>query len=75
MTMTDTGSFTEDDYVETEKQVGEKDDVNAEENEDDLHKLLVPRVEDLPLSPTSAVDSNFVAYFAPGLWFNYKSVV
>lgn len=34
--------------------------------EEELHRLLVPDACDLPLSPPSAVESNFVFYFAPG---------
>lgn len=33
---------------------------------DGLHRLLVPDARDLPLIPPSAVESNFVSYFAPG---------
>ncbi|KAJ0669670.1 hypothetical protein HanOQP8_Chr13g0465291 [Helianthus annuus] len=33
--------------------------------EDELHKLLLPNINDLPVSPPSAMESNFVAYFAP----------
>ncbi|KAL5557820.1 hypothetical protein UlMin_034031 [Ulmus minor] len=32
--------------------------------DEELHKLLVPDVRDLPLEPSSAVESNFVSYFA-----------
>ncbi|XP_041019672.1 protein Abitram isoform X1 [Juglans microcarpa x Juglans regia] len=32
---------------------------------DGLHRLLVPDARDLPLIPPSAVESNFVSYFAP----------
>ena len=39
---------------------------NSEEDEEELHKLLLPDVRDLPLTPPSAVESNFVSYFAPG---------
>lgn len=34
--------------------------------DEELRKLLVPKIEDLPISPPSAVESNFVTYFAPG---------
>lgn len=40
--------------------------VNEEIEDEELRKLLVPKIEDLPLSPPSAVESNFVTYFAPG---------
>ncbi|GFY86272.1 related to AP2 6l [Actinidia rufa] len=33
--------------------------------EEELKRLLVPDVRDLPLTPSSAVESNFVPYFAP----------
>ncbi|KAK9063936.1 hypothetical protein SSX86_017808 [Deinandra increscens subsp. villosa] len=33
--------------------------------EKELHKLLLPNVNDLPISPSSAVESNFVTYLAP----------
>ncbi|KAJ4702180.1 Protein Simiate [Melia azedarach] len=49
---------------ETEKQVQVRE--KQEDNEEEvLRKLLLPNVHDLPLTPPSAVDSNFVAYFAP----------
>ncbi|KAF8377787.1 hypothetical protein HHK36_031172 [Tetracentron sinense] len=38
--------------------------IQAEE-EEDLHRLLVPDIRHLPLIPPSAVESNFVSYFAP----------
>ncbi|KAJ0085975.1 hypothetical protein Patl1_09493 [Pistacia atlantica] len=46
---------------EKKVQVGEKE----EDEEEELRKLLVPNVHDLPLTPPSAVDFNFVTYFAP----------
>ncbi|KAJ0026116.1 hypothetical protein Pint_09330 [Pistacia integerrima] len=46
---------------EKQVQVGEKE----EDEEEELRKLLVPNVHDLPLTPPSAVDFNFVTYFAP----------
>ncbi|KAK7351770.1 hypothetical protein VNO77_11459 [Canavalia gladiata] len=36
------------------------------EEEEELQKLLVPDVQDLPLTPPSAVETNFVTYFALG---------
>ncbi|XP_076910939.1 uncharacterized protein LOC143568753 [Bidens hawaiensis] len=33
--------------------------------DEELHKLLLPNVDDLPVSPSSAIESNFVTYFAP----------
>ncbi|XP_039053285.1 protein Abitram-like [Hibiscus syriacus] len=38
---------------------------NAEYEDEELHKLLVPDVTQLPLTPSSAVESNFASYFAP----------
>lgn len=37
--------------------------------EEELHRLLLPDVCDLPLTPPSAIQSNFVSYFAPGSTF------
>ncbi|MCD9560052.1 hypothetical protein HAX54_018482 [Datura stramonium] len=39
--------------------------LNEELQDEELRKLLVPKIEDLPLSPPSAVESNFVTYFSP----------
>ncbi|XP_050267740.1 uncharacterized protein LOC126712456 isoform X1 [Quercus robur] len=36
-----------------------------EQEQDSLHRILVPDVRDLPLTPPSAIESNFVSYFAP----------
>lgn len=41
-------------------------DGNFESEEQQLHKLLLPDMRDLPHIPPSAVESNFVSYFAPG---------
>ncbi|KAE8690328.1 Single hybrid motif superfamily protein isoform 2 [Hibiscus syriacus] len=38
---------------------------NAEYEDEELHRLLVPDITQLPLTPPSAVESNFVSYFAP----------
>ncbi|KAI4366290.1 hypothetical protein MLD38_022183 [Melastoma candidum] len=38
---------------------------SVHQDEEELHGLLVPDATDLPLFPLSAVESNFVAYFAP----------
>ncbi|KAL3340789.1 hypothetical protein AABB24_029096, partial [Solanum stoloniferum] len=35
--------------------------------DEELRKFLVPKLENLPISPPSAVESNFVTYFAPDL--------
>lgn len=34
--------------------------------EQQLNELLVPDIRQLPLNPPSAVESNYVSYFAPG---------
>ncbi|XVE56199.1 hypothetical protein DITRI_Ditri03aG0218600 [Diplodiscus trichospermus] len=46
---------------EQNKQEEEKDEFEEQE----LQKLLLPDIRQLPLSPPSAVESNFVSYFAP----------
>ncbi|XP_042507668.1 protein Abitram isoform X2 [Macadamia integrifolia] len=33
--------------------------------EQELHELVVPNLRDLPVTPPSAVEANFVCYFAP----------
>lgn len=38
---------------------------NKQGEEEELKRLLVPNVEDLPLSPPSAIESNFTTYFLP----------
>lgn len=49
-----------------QESVEEDDEAELErEDEADLKRLLMPDVGDLPLVPPSAVDSNFVSYFAP----------
>ena len=42
----------------------EQEQQNQKE-EEELPRILVPN--DLPLTPPSAVQSNFVSYFAPGI--------
>ncbi|KAF4356932.1 uncharacterized protein LOC115709696 [Cannabis sativa] len=37
----------------------------TEEEEEDIYKILLPNVGDLPPTPPSAVQSNFISYFAP----------
>ncbi|XP_052203425.1 uncharacterized protein LOC127808818 isoform X2 [Diospyros lotus] len=50
----------------TQQQQGSIEEVEAEaEEKEELKSLLVPNVRDLPLTPPSAVESNFVPYFAP----------
>lgn len=43
-----------------------KEEKNATEEEEDLSKLLLPDVQNLPLIPPSAVETNFITYFALG---------
>jgi len=57
-------STVENDKIIDESNRSEKK--NNEEEEDDLEKLLLPDVENLPLIPPSAVETNFVTYFALG---------
>ncbi|KAM7253226.1 hypothetical protein ACFE04_025844 [Oxalis oulophora] len=40
-------------------------EIEFKDDDDELHKLLLPHVHDLPLTPPSAIDCNFVSYFAP----------
>ncbi|KAK3427517.1 hypothetical protein EUGRSUZ_F03725 [Eucalyptus grandis] len=40
-------------------------EVDGGDEDKDLRELLMPDVRSLPLVPPSAVESNFVAYFAP----------
>lgn len=42
-------------------------DGEGDDGEKELHELLLPNVNDLPLSPPSAIEFNFVTYFAPGM--------
>ena len=37
-----------------------------EDEEGELHKLLLPDIRNLPITPPSSVQTNFVSYFAPG---------
>ncbi|KAA8528777.1 hypothetical protein F0562_036132 [Nyssa sinensis] len=50
------------DTVET---VSSSSPKSIQEEEEELRRLLVPDIRDLPLTPPSAVESNFVTYFAP----------
>ncbi|CAN1824678.1 Protein Abitram [Linum perenne] len=43
----------------------EKPESLYDDGEEDLRKLLLPNVKDLPSTPPSAVETNFVSYFAP----------
>lgn len=40
-------------------------DQELKEEEEELHKLLLPDIRDLPTTPPSSVQTNFVSYFAP----------
>lgn len=51
-----------DDTVNLEREQEQE----QEQEQDSLHRILVPDVRDLPLTPPSAIESNFVSYFAPG---------
>ncbi|GKB79525.1 hypothetical protein Tco_0946420, partial [Tanacetum coccineum] len=50
--------------AEEESQVV-KENPNGDDSEKQLHELLLPNVNDLPINPTSAIQFNFVTYFAP----------
>ncbi|CAK8569134.1 unnamed protein product [Lathyrus sativus] len=50
----------ESNHTETER----KEEKNDDDEEEDLSKLLLPDVQNLPLIPLSAVETNFVTYFA-----------
>lgn len=50
----------ESNHSETERKQEKNDE------EEDLSKLLLPDVQNLPLIPPSAVETNFVTYFALG---------
>lgn len=43
-----------------------------EDEEAELQKLLLPNVDELPLTPPSAVETNFVSYFALGNSSNWN---
>ena len=45
------------------------EDLQREEDEE-LRKLLLPDVSYLPLTPPSAIETNFVTYFALGIPFS-----
>ncbi|KAG6783655.1 hypothetical protein POTOM_009318 [Populus tomentosa] len=40
-------------------------ELKEEDEEEELHKLLLPDIRDLPITPPSSVQTNFVSYFAP----------
>jgi hypothetical protein len=41
---------------------------------EELRGLLMPDVRNLPLTPPSAVESNFVSYFAPGSSLSLQTI-
>lgn len=43
-----------------------KEEAEKEDEEEELRKLLLPNVDELPETPRSAVEANFITYFAPG---------
>lgn len=45
----------------------EQHNLQVGNEEEELRRLLVPDVRDLPLTPPSAIQTNFVTYFALGL--------
>ncbi|CAI9117040.1 OLC1v1018352C2 [Oldenlandia corymbosa var. corymbosa] len=44
---------------------GGAEEAEEEEAEAELRRLLIPNITDLPLAPPTAVQSNFVTYYAP----------
>ena len=60
------------DHIVDESNRSETKLVEEEEEEEDLQKLLVPDVQNLPLIPPSAVETNFATYFALGNYFSNK---
>lgn len=42
-------------------------DCEKDDSEKELHELLLPNVNDLPVYPPSAIEFNFVTYFVPGM--------
>ncbi|XP_004500921.1 uncharacterized protein [Cicer arietinum] len=60
-------SIIDNDQIINESKCSEteqREEKNNEEEEEELGKLLFPDVQNLPLTPPSAVESNFVTYFA-----------
>lgn len=43
-----------------------KVDSEGQKEDEEIHSLVVPDISSLPLTPPSAIESNFVTYFAPG---------
>lgn len=59
-------SIKETDNLGNTKQIDSCPHEQQEPKEEELLSLLLPNVCDLPLTPPSAIQSNFVSYFAPG---------
>lgn len=53
-----------------EPQQQPKQVVEEEVLDEELHKLLVPKLCYLPITPPSAIEANFDSYFAPGFFLN-----
>lgn len=54
--------------VEAEKQLQV---LEKKDDDEELSKVLVPDIRDLPLTPPSALECNFVSYYAPGFSFSF----
>ncbi|XP_071924042.1 uncharacterized protein [Coffea arabica] len=44
---------------------GIEDSTDGDIEDEELRRLLVPKIEDLPLTPPTAIQSNFITYYAP----------
>lgn len=47
-------------------QASEVEEKPKEEDEEELRRLLLPNVDELPETPPSAVEANFATFFLPG---------
>ena len=57
-------STSEDSEIEQKQLIkGEEDEAEEEE----LRRLLLPNVDELPQVPPSSIEANFTTYFAPGI--------
>lgn len=61
-------SETEETPEQAQQEREKEREKEMQDDEEELRKLLLPNVHDLPLTPPSAIDFNFVAYFAPGTY-------
>lgn len=61
--------------LETQNQQNNSTNVEQGTEDEELRSLLVPDVRDLPLRPPSAVESNFVSYFAPGYYPYFSNYI